>query len=82
MFGWYFDWDFTQGHVCTSDIAVACVCVCVSVHVSVFVCQSQACLCDNLWSIQARKFGPNVQNTLFNVPIVLGVIDLDLQVQI
>ena len=46
--------------------------VCVCVHVS--VCQPWACLCDNLWPIQARiiKFGPEVQNNLIKIPFVFG----------
>ena len=45
------------------------------------VYQSLACLLDNLGPVQARitKFGPKMQNFLIKVPIVLEVIDIDLQ---
>ena len=48
----------------------ASVCVCVSVCLS--VCQSLACPRDNSGPVQARiaKFGPKMQKTLVNVPIV------------
>ena len=56
-----------------SGIFVACICLamCLCAHAS--VCQPWACLCDNLWPIEARitKFGPEVQNTLIKVPIAL-----------
>ena len=55
-----------------------------SLHVSVCVHQSLACPHDNSSPVQARitKFGPEKQNTLVKIPIVLGAIDLDLQGQI
>ena len=58
----------------------ASLCVCVSVC----VCQSRVCPRDNSLPVQARitKFGAQMQNTLVKVPIVCGVIDLDLQGQI
>ena len=47
-----------------------CVCSCVCQS----VCQSLACPRDNSGPVQARiaKFGPKMQKTLVNVPIVLG----------
>ena len=56
--------------------------VCVSACLS--VCESQSCPHDNSSPVQARitKFGPEVLNTLVEIPMVLGVIDLDLQGQI
>ena len=59
-----------------SDIAVACVCPCGR--------QSRACPHDNLWLVPARitKFEPDMQNILGKIHIALGLIDLDLQVQI
>ena len=51
------------------------VCVCVCVYVCVCVRQSSVCPDDNLSPAQATitKFGPEVQNTLIKMPIVLGV---------
>ena len=45
-----------------------CLCLCVCVY------QSLACPHDNLSPVQARftKFGPEKQNTLVKIPIVLG----------
>ena len=62
---------FTRGQFWPSGIVIACVCVCVRVC----VCQSLACPHDKLGPVQARiaKFGPKMQKTLVNVPIVLGV---------
>ena len=54
--------------------------VCVHVCVSTF----QTCLHDYSSPIQARitKFGPEVQNTLVKIPIILGMLDLNLQGEI
>ena len=73
---------FTRSQFWPSGIVIACVCV--SVRVSVCVYQSLACPLDNLSAVQARitKFGWETQNTLVKMPIILGVIDLDLQGQI
>ena len=61
---------FTRGQFWPSGIVIACVCgsVCVCVY------QSRACPDDNSSPIQARitKFGPEMQNTLVWIPIVLG----------
>ena len=61
---------FTRGQFRPSGIVIACICgsVCVCVY------QSRACPHDNWSPIQARitKFGPEMQNTLVWVPIVLG----------
>ena len=62
--------DFTQGQFGPSVLLLlVSVCVCLCVY------QPQACLCDNLWPIQARitKFGPEMQNTLVKIHIVFGV---------
>ena len=58
--------SFTRGQFWPPGIVVACVCVCVY--------QSLACLHDNSSPVQARitKFGPEKQNTLVKIPIVLG----------
>ena len=55
---------FTRGQFWPPGIVVACVCV----------YQSLACPHDNSSSVQARitKFGPEKQNTLVKIPIVLG----------
>ena len=57
---------FTRGQFWPPGIVVACVCVCVY--------QSLACPHDNSSPVQARitKFGPEKQNTLVKIPIVLG----------
>ena len=59
-------WIFTRGQFWPPGIVVACVCVCVY--------QSLACPHDNSSPVQARitKFGPEKQNTLVKIPIVLG----------
>ena len=51
-----------------------CLCQCVCVRVCLSLCQSLACPRDNSEPVQARiaKFGPKMQKTLVNVPIVLG----------
>ena len=56
---------FTRGQFWPLGIVVACVCVCVY--------QSLACLHDNSSPVQGRitKFGPEKQNTLVKIPIVL-----------
>ena len=43
----------------------------------------QVCLWNNSSPIQATitKFGPEMQNTSFGIPIVLGLINLDFQGQ-
>ena len=66
---------FTRGQLWPSGIVVACVCLCVCVYVCVCVRQSSVCPDDNLSPAQATitKFGPEVQNTLIKIPIVLGV---------
>ena len=53
------------------------ICPCVCVY------HSLACPYDNSSAVQARvaKFGTEVQNTLFNIPIILGMINLDIQDQ-
>ena len=63
---------FTWGQFRPSGIVIACVCVCPCVYQS--VCQSLACPRDNSGPVQARiaKFGPKMQKTLVQVPIVLG----------
>ena len=67
---------FTRGQFWPSGIVIACVCgsVCPCVCMCVCVYQSRACPHDNSSPIQARitKFGPEMQNTLVWVPIVLG----------
>ena len=62
---------FTRGQFWPSGIAVASVCL----SVCLCVRQSLACPRDNLSPVQARitKFGPEEQNTLVKIPIVLGV---------
>ena len=42
------------------------------------------CLCVSVNHVEARitKFGPEIQNTLFKIPMVFGFIDHDLQCQI
>ena len=53
-----------------------CPCLCLSVRPSVSSCvRHQVCPHDNSSPVQARttKFGPEVQNTLVEIPIVLGV---------
>ena len=72
---------FTRGQFWPSGIVIACVCVCPCVRVCVY--QSLACPHDNS-AVQAKitKFGSEMQNTLIKMPIILGVIDLDLQGQI
>ena len=57
-----------------------CVCPCVCPCAR----QPRACPRDNSPPMQARttKCGQTMQNSLFKVPIILGVIDLDLQGQI
>ena len=61
-------------------IVVACICLCASVSVH----QPFASLRANMWPIQVRitKLGPEVQNTLDKISVVLGVIGIDLQSQI
>ena len=65
-------WDFYLRPVLAFGychrLCLWCVCVCVCGY------QSRACPSDNSSSIQARiaKFGPDVQNTLVKVLIVLG----------
>ena len=56
--------------------------VCLSVCLCVY--QSLACPHDNSSAVHARitKFGWETQNTLVKMPIIFGVIDLDLQGQI
>ena len=49
-----------------------CVCLCLSVWVCLSVCQSLACPRDK----------PKMQKTLVKVPIICGLIDLDVQGQI
>ena len=64
--------DFiTRGQFWPSGIVVASVCL----SVCLCVRQSLACPRDNLSPVQARitKFGPEEQNTLVKIPIVLGV---------
>ena len=58
-------------------------CRCLRLSVRVSVCQSRACPRDNSPLVQASitKFGVHMQKTLVKNPIVLGVIDLDLQGQ-
>ena len=58
---------FTQDQFWPTGIIVACICVCVC------VCQSWACPRDSSSPNQARitKFGPEVQNTLVKIPIIL-----------
>ena len=70
----------TRGQFWPSGIVIAHVCV----SVSVCVYQSLACLQDNSSAVQARItiFETYVQNTLVKMPIILGVIDLELQGQI
>ena len=65
---------FTLGQFWPSGIVIACVCGSVCLCVCVCVCQSRACLHDNSSLIQARitKFRPDIQNTLVQVPFVLG----------
>ena len=65
---------FTRGQFWPSGIVICFVCLCVSVSLSVCFHQSRACLCDNLSLVQPRitKFGPEGQNTLFNIAIVRG----------
>ena len=62
---------FTRGQFWPSGIVVASVCL----SVCLCVRQSLACPRDNLSPVQARitKFGPEEQNTLVKIPIVLGV---------
>ena len=64
-------WFFTRGQFWPSGIVVASVCL----SVCLCVRQSLACPRDNLSPVQARitKFGPEEQNTLVKIPIVLGV---------
>ena len=50
----------------------------VSVRVSVCVCINHLFVRND----QMTKFGSEMQNTLIKMPIILGVIDLDLQGQI
>ena len=59
----------------------ASVCVCVFIRLSGHLPSFQH---NNLWPIEARiiKFGTKVQNTLIKIPVILGVIDPDLQGQI
>ena len=59
---------FTRGQFWPPGIVVACVFVCVCVY------QSLACPHDNSSPVQVRitKFGPEKQNTLVKIPIVLG----------
>ena len=66
---------FTRGQFWPPGIIIACVCLCVS------MCQPQACLNLNSSPVKAKitKFRPKVQNTLVVILIVLGLIDLDLQ---
>ena len=76
---------FTQDQFLPSGIVIACVCVCMYVSVFVglcvfvYMCQSWPCLRHNSSPVQVRitQFGPEVQNTLVKIPILLGVIDLD-----
>ena len=62
---------FIRGQFWPSGIVVASVCL----SVCLCVRQSLACPRDNLSPVQARitKFGPEEQNTLVKIPIVLGV---------
>ena len=86
--GWWFEtpsWSLwrhrnVQGQFWPKGIVITCIWVFIGLCVS----RSQVCLRDNLWPVQVRitKFGPKVQSTLVKVPIVLGVIDLDLEGQI
>ena len=71
---------FTRGQFWPPGIVIACVCV----RVCDSVCQSRACPRDNSGPVQARiaKFGPNMENILVKVPIVLGAIDFDLEGQV
>ena len=72
---------FTRGQFWPLGIVVACISC---VHVCVCVWMNP---CNNLWLVQAtmNEFGPEVQNTLVKIPIVLAffsLIDLDLEGQI
>ena len=64
----FFLFFYTRCRFWSSGIVVACV------YVRPPECQPFACPHDNLWPIQARitKFGPEVQNTLVKICIVLG----------
>ena len=75
---WSFD-NFCPRPNWPSGIVVACVCPSVSPSV-----RHQVCPRDNPSPVQARitKFGPYVQKHLVMIPIVMGVIDLDLQGEI
>ena len=68
MEDWYTD-VFTRGQFWHSGIVIACVCV----PACACVCQSLACSHDNSSAVQAgiTKFGPEVQNTLVKILIVL-----------
>ena len=67
---------FTRCHFWPQGTVVACVrvCVCVPRH-------SRACPRNNLCPVQSKltKFGPEEQNTLVKIAIVLGMIFVDLQ---
>ena len=73
----------TQGQFWPAGIVVACVCLSMCPYVrQPWACPAWIGQCpqDNFfWSIQARitEFGPEVQNTLVNIHIVLGVIDIN-----
>ena len=73
---------FARGQFWLSGIVISCVCV--YVRVSVCVYQSLACQHNNSSAVQARitKLGSEMQNTLVKMPIIFGVIDLDLKGQI
>ena len=79
---------FTRGQLWPSGIVIACVYLCVCVRVCVYGCvcvrQSSVCPDDNLSPASATiiNIGPEEQNTLVKIPIVLGFIDLNLQGQI
>ena len=62
---------FTREQFWPSGIDVACVCLCLSV--SVGVCQRRACPRDSSSLVQAgiTKIGPEVQNNMVKVPIIL-----------
>ena len=80
---WIFQNDFYPRPVLAFGYC-RCLRLCVCVSVCLCVCQSRVCPRDNSSPVQARitKFGAQMQNTLVKVPIVLWVIDLDLQGQI
>ena len=70
------------GYFYLRPVVVACVRLCVCACLCVR--QSPVCSRHNLSSVQViiTKFGSDVQNTVIKVPVVFGVIELDLQGQI